>query len=192
MFQQTIQDLFAITEAGAEPSSILGRLRERITSFEKVECGEVLVATEGGLARHVFSGGLGETAVLALEALGAEPTLRFDTAAQMLQAQIQPPDGLNSLLVLRLEAPGVSTAALLLGHSRPWSFPATPLSRARALGSMALRLLLTHQAKTQNRDGDETSALVAEVARLRAHSASLESEILALRDHAKKRSGKPR
>jgi uncharacterized small protein (DUF1192 family) len=104
-----------------------------------------------------------------------------------------PPVGLNSVLTLRLEAPGVEAAALVLGHTRSWSFPATPLSRVRALGNLALRLLLAGESPTPSEQHNHSAELMGEVARLRTQIASLQAEIGDLRaDKTKKRSGKPR
>ncbi len=128
MFQQTIQDVLTLAEAGPRPEDLLERLRTTIGAFELFECGEIQAETPGGLLRFVIAPGLDEIGAGALDQLGEEPTLRIDTP--------------TSLLVLRLVAPQTTRAAIVLGHPRAWSFAAAPLSRIRTLGNLALRLLL--------------------------------------------------
>ena len=179
MFQQTIQDVLSLAEAGPRPSDLLERLRVTLAAFERFESGEILAETPGGLLRFVIAPGLGEAGVKVLDSLGDESTYRIDTP--------------TSLLALRLDAPGTTRAAIVLGHARAWSFAAAPLSRIRTLGNLALRLLPRSSIETAA--PEDLKKLRAEVARLRAHTASLEDEIVALRaDRAspRKDSGKPR
>ena len=200
MFQQTIQDVLAITEAGPRPDLVLARAYERIVAFEKVEGAELIVETEAGTRRFVLAEGLGDVGANAFAALGDEATLRFDNVAQMKERAISAPPGLKSVLILRLQSSSVKSAALVMGHSRAWSFAAAPLARLRTLGNVMLRLLAPSDESSKMRPGalsvparDEKSELMAEVARLRAHVASLEGEVAGLRaDQSKKRSGKPR
>ncbi len=191
MFHQTIQDILAITEAEARAESLLDRVRERILAFEPFEGGELLAQTKAGLSHFVLAPGLGEAGARALAALGDEPTLRVDTT-EALQAQglwAGPAHG--SLLVLRLTAPGVSQAAIVLGHARAWSFAAAPLSRIRTIGGVALRLLLLGSRFPST--SEETAGLHLEVTGLRARLSSLESEIAGLRaERSRPRSDRPR
>jgi hypothetical protein len=142
MFQQTIQDLLAIAEAGPHPEDLLDRVRSTLGAFERFECGEIAARTERGLVRFVIAPGLGELAPQLLSVLGDQPTLRIDTAAEMSERGLSPLPGLASLLLLRIDTPGAASAVLALGHSRNWSFAGSALSRIRAIGSLALRLLL--------------------------------------------------
>lgn len=178
MFQQTIQDVLGLAEAGPRPPDLLERLRATLAAFERFESGEILAETPGGLLRFVIAPGLTEAGAAVLDSLGDEPTLRIDTPA--------------SLLALRLEAPGTTRAAIVLGHKRAWSFAAAPLSRIRTLGNLALRLL--PRSTIEAAAPEDIKTLRAEVARLRAHAATLENEIVALRADrgARRDSGKPR
>ena len=128
MFQQTIQDVLRVAEAGPRPLDLLERLRSTIASFEAFESGEILAETSDGLQRFIIAPGVTEAGASILDSLGDEPMFRIDTP--------------TSLLALRLEAPGATRAAIVLGHKRAWSFAAAPLSRIRTLGNLALRLLL--------------------------------------------------
>ena len=191
MFQQTIQDLMALADAGGAPVPLLGCLRERIGAFERFECGELLARTEGRPIRFSLSGGLGDVGLKALDELGEQSELRVDTAADLRQRGFASDSGLASLLVVRLRAPGVPVAAIVLGHQRAWSFAAAPLSRIRTLADFTLRLLGREAMPLAA--ARETVDLTTEVARLRAHIASLEAEISSLRaDRPKTGSGKPR
>jgi hypothetical protein len=191
VFQQTLHDIFAITEAEARAESLLHRLRERILAFEPFESGEILAQTRSGLSRFVLAPGLGEAGARALSALGDEPTLRLDTAEQLQHHGLRTDAAANSLLIVHLGAPGVSAAAIVLSHTRAWSFAAAPLSRIRTLGGLALRLLLFGSRFPPT--SEETVRLHVEVAGLRARIASLESEIADLRaDRSRPRSDRPR
>lgn len=192
MFQQTIQDALTLAEAGPRPEDLLERVASAIRAFEKFECAEIVTETPTGLRRFTAAPGAGDLGAKVLDLLGDEPTLRIDTRADMDARGLVPGSGLASLLVLRLQAPGVTRAAIVLGHSRAWSFAAAPLSRIRNVGSMALRLLLRSDVPPP--PPEEVRALRAEVARLRAHVATLENEIVALRAErvTRKDSGTPR
>lgn len=197
MFQQIIQDVLAIAEAGPRAEDLLERLRARIIAFETFECGELVVRTKNGVKHHVFAPGLGDLglhALTALEGIEGEKTLRLDTAAEFRERGLLPPRGLTSLLVLRVEAPGFLSAGLVLGHSRAWSFAAAPLSRIRTLGGLTARLLLRTAEPAAVADPAEIARLKDDVARLRAHASSLEAEIVRLRAEraVTKRSDKPR
>lgn len=190
MFQQTIQDLLDLAGAGPRPEDVLQCLRARIAGFEGFEGGEIVARTQKGLFRFELAPGMGDLGPKALDALGSEPTLRLDTAAGLSERGLSAP-GLSSLLVLRLDSPRVSAAAIVLGHRRAWSFAAAPLSRIRALGGAALRVLVGNPAAAAR--APETAELTAEVTRLRARLASLEQEIVALRAEraARRDSGRP-
>lgn len=195
MFHQIIEDILAVAEAGPRPEDLRERLRLRIAAFETFECGELVVRTEDGVKHHVFAPGLGDLAGQALETLDAlepEKTLRLDTGSDFRQRGLTPPRGLTSLLALRVGSPGVVSAAVVLGHSRAWSFAAAPLSRIRTLGTLALRLL--QHAEKAPVDPAEVLRLTEEVARLRVYASSLEAEIVSLRAEraTTRRSGKPR
>ncbi len=190
MFQETIQDLLAITEAGHGAEDLCDRVRARISAFEPFDSGELLAQTEQGLRCFVLAPGLGGIGVKALAALGDEPTLRVDTAAELQERGLADGPGLASLLILRLEAPGVASAALVLGHARAWSFAATPLFRTRAIARVALRLLV--RGSRTGPTPEDVAKLMADAARLRARISSLESEIVNLRvDRAKPDPGTP-
>lgn len=178
MFQQTIQDVLALAEAGPRPEDLLESLRARIATFERFECGEIVARTESGLLHFVIAPGLADVGPRALEALGTEPTLRVDTAAALNDRGLAGA-GLASLLVRRIEAPRVTAAVIVLGHSRAWSFPAAPHSRIGTLGGLALRLLIRNSALAA--PGPEAIKLTAEVARLRAQVSGLENDVVALR-----------
>lgn len=190
MFQQTIQDVLALAEASSDAVSLLERLRERIASVEPFEGGELVAHTSHGFLRFVFDPGLGEVGAKALAALGDEPTLRVDTLAELQERGLGISPGFNSLLVLRVGAPGATSAAILLSHPRAWSFAAAPLSRIRTIAGVALRLLLAGSSPAHS--SEEVRRLKEEVPRLRAHVTSLEDEIISLRaDRARKDSDKP-
>lgn len=191
MFKKTLQDVLAITEAEARAESLLERVRERILAFEPFESGEVLARTKAGLSRFVLAQGLGEAGAKALAALGDEPTLRVDTTEDLHARGLWTGPAHASLLVLRLKAPGVSEAAIVLGHARAWSFAAAPLSRIRTIGEVTLRLLLLGSRFPST--SEETGRLHVEVAGLRARLSSLESEIAGLRaERSRPRSGRLR
>jgi hypothetical protein len=187
MFQHTIQDILALAEAPAGDAALLGTFRERLCAFEEFEAGEIVAARNGSLARFILAPGLDDAAAQWSKALGEEATLRFDTAADLAARGLQAPPNLNSFVILRLGGRESADAVLVLAHKRAWSFAAAPLSRVRALGNVALRMLLRKDA---GRPSDEATA---EVARLRAHVASLEREIASLRgERITPRSGTPR
>ncbi len=142
MFQQTIQDLLRVAEPFPNRQALLERLRSILLEIEPVGCGEILAETERGLTHFVIAEGLGACGPKVLTVLAEERTLRIDTAPEMKERGFETEAKVASLLVLRLEAPGASRAAIVLGHSRSWSFAAAPLSRLRAIASLALRLLL--------------------------------------------------
>ena len=142
MFQQTIQDLLTVAEAGPGPEALLERVRTTILSFERFEGGEIVAETERGLLHFTIAPGLEDLGPKLLPLLGELQTLRLDTAADLNERGLAPGPHLASLLLLRVEAPGTTSAVIALGHSRNWSFAASPLSRIRAIASLALRLLL--------------------------------------------------
>ena len=142
MFQQTIQDLLTVAEASPGPEALLERVRTTILAFERFECGEIVAQTDLGLLHFVIAPGLGAVGPKVISLLGDEKTLRLDTAADFTERGLAPDPRLASLLLLRIEAPGATAAVIALGHSRNWSFAASPLSRIRAIASLALRLLL--------------------------------------------------
>jgi hypothetical protein len=142
MFQQTIQDLLTVAEASPGPEALLERVRTTILAFERFESGEIAVQTDRGLLHFVIAPGLSDIGPKLLPLLGDEKTLRLDTPAEFIERGLAPGPGLSSLLLLRIEAPGATAAFIALGHSRKWSFAASPLSRIRAIASLALRLLL--------------------------------------------------
>lgn len=179
MFQQTIQDALTLAEAGPGPEELLTRVAGAIRAFEKFEGAEIVAETPAGLRRFTAAPGLGELGAEILDVLGEEPTFRIDTAADLEARGLVAKSGFASLLALRLQAPGATRAAIVLGHSRAWSFAAAPLSRIRNVGSMALRLLLRSELPPP--PPEEVKALRAEVARLRGQVAALENEIVALR-----------
>ncbi|MEO8500003.1 MAG: hypothetical protein ABI565_03755 [Vicinamibacteria bacterium] len=171
MFQQTIQDVLSLAEAGPRPEDLLESLRALIAAFEAFECGELVARTEKGLIHFVLAPGLGDAGPRALHALGTEPVLRVDTAADLRDRGLATPR-LSSLLVLRIEAPRVQAAAIVLGHGRAWSFAAAPQARIRTLGGLALRLLIRNSPLAA--PGPETVRLAAEGARLKAQGKALE------------------
>ncbi len=142
MFQQTIQDLLTVAEAAPNPEDLLERVRTTILAFERFECGEIVAQSSRGLLRFTVAPGLGNIGPRLLPLLGDQKTLRMDTAVELTGRGLSESPGLASLLLLRLEAPGAASALIALGHSRNWSFAAAPLSRIRAIASLALRLLL--------------------------------------------------
>lgn len=142
MFQQTIQDLLAIAEAAPRPEDRLARVRSTILAFESFESAEIVAQTGRGLLGFTIAPGLEAVSPKLLAALGDQPTLRLDTAEELSGRGLVECPRVASLLLLRLEAPGATSALIALGHSRNWSFAASPLSRIRAIASLALRLLL--------------------------------------------------
>jgi len=142
MFQQTIQDLLRVAEPFPHREALLERLRSLLPGIEPMECGEIVAETERGLIHFVIAEGLGTSGPKILAALGDEKTLRLDTATDLQERGIVTAAKVSSVLALRVEAPGAARAAMVLGHSRNWSFAAAPLSRLRAIASLALRLLL--------------------------------------------------
>ena len=190
MVQQTIQDLFAITEAGPRAEDILDRVRDRLERVERFDAGEIVVQSENGLFHFVLAPGLGETGRNALAVLGDQATLRFDTAASLQEGGLTSSPGINSVLMLRLAAPSVTSAAILLGHRRAWSFAGTPLTRIHAIASVALRLLTPGSRPGETRG--EVTDLRTEVTRLRTHISSLEREIAGLRSDQARRFDGPR
>ena len=175
MFQQTIQDVLALAEAAGRTDALLSSARSRLSDFELFQGAELVARTDAGPRRFVVSPGLGDAAVRALEKLDDEPTLRVDTAHDMKAFGLSEDPSLSSLLALRLSAPGVSDAAIVLGHSRAWSFAGTPLSRVRTIGQVALRLLLP--VAESHASEEELGRLRAEVSRLRVQVATLENEV---------------
>jgi len=192
MFQQTIQDLLKVAEAFPHREALLERLRSVLLEIEPLECGEILVETDRGFLNFVLAEGLGSTGPKILTALGDEATLRLDTAPELKERGLETPTRVSSLLVLRLEAPGVTRAAIALGHSRNWSFAAVPLARLRAISALALRLLLPGSLAART---PEETRLAAEVARLKALVSTLDDELVILRAERvalRQRSDKPR
>jgi|JI6StandDraft_1071083.scaffolds.fasta_scaffold249683_1 hypothetical protein len=192
MFQSTIQDILALAETAGRPTDVLETLGARIRAFETFENAEIVAGAAGSIRRFVIAPGLEEAAPALLAILGGEKAIRIDTVPGWKTRGLAPVAGRTSLLAVRLEAPGAPVAALVLGHSRAWSFAGAPLVRLRAIGDVALRLLLgPATAGVAAAHGDE-ARLLAEVARLRAHIATLEGEIAGLGGGAaKRRSGKP-
>jgi len=186
MFQQTIQDLLAVAEAAPYPEEMLDRVRTTLLAFERFECGEIVAATDRGLLHFTIAPGLGEIGPQLLTLLGDQDTLRLDTAAGLNERGLAANPRLNSLLLLRLEAPGAASGLIALGHSRNWSFAGSPLSRIRAVASLALRLLL--RAALPGKSPDETR-LAAEVARLKALVSTLDDELVVLRAERAARKG---
>jgi len=193
MFQQIIQDILAVAEAGPRAEDVLESLGARIRAAERFECAEIVARTEQGLSIFVIAPGLGDLgarALQAIEALGDEKTLRIDHAPELRDRGLAAP-GLTSLLILRLDAPGSTSAAIVLGHSRAWSFAAAPLWGLRTLTSVALRLILRSPLPPPVRSPGP--APDPELARLRGQVEILEEEIVKLRSEraSKRRSGKP-
>jgi len=190
MFHQTIHDILALTAAAARPEDILDCLRTRILGFEPFECGEIVAHSDRGPVRFAFGAESEDLTEAFLKELGHEPTRRLDTAAEIRERGLLARKDLSSLLILRLELETYDRAALVLGHSRAWSFAAAPLFRLRTLGNIALRLIAP--AADPARTG-EVAALEAEQVRLRARIVSLEKEILGLQGgKATPPSGRPR
>lgn len=191
MFQSTIQDILALTEAAGRPTDLLETLRARIQAFEKFENAEIVAGAGGAIRRFVIAPGLEEAGSAILAALGDDKAVRIDTVTGWKDRGVPLVAGRTSLLAVRLEAPGAPLAALVLGHSRAWSFAGAPLVRLRAIGDVALRLLLGPVATAAAPTREDETRLTTEVARLRTHVATLESEIASLREGAaKRRSGK--
>jgi len=179
MFQQTIQDVLALSACGPRPEDILDGLKSRILAFESFESGELVARSDRGEARFVFAPGLPDVGGALLDALGNEVTLRIDTVAEMKERGLAEGPGPSSLLVLRLDVAGSDAAALVLSHSRAWSFAAAPLFRIRTLGNVALRMVAASSGTP--RIASEVSVLEAEQARLRSRIQTLEEEIIRLR-----------
>ena len=186
MFQQTIQDLLAVADAGPHPEAVLERMRSTILAFERFECGEIVAQTERGLLHFTIMPGLGDLGPKLLPLLGDQETLRMDTAAEWHERGLAPGPHLASLLLLRIEAPGTSSALIAMGHSRNWSFPASPLSRIRAVASLALRLLLRVSLPSKS---PEETRLAAEVQRLKGLVSTLDDELVVLRAERAARKG---
>lgn len=186
MFQQTIQDLLAVAEAAPHPQALLERARATLLAFERFEGGEIVAQTDRGLLHFTLAPGLGEIGPKLPALLGDQQTQRMDTAAELTERGVAGPPRLASLLLLRLEAPGTTGALIALGHSRNWSFAGSPLSRIRAIGSLALRLLL--RASLPSKTPEETR-LAAEVQRLKAQVSTLDDELVALRAGRTSRKG---
>ena len=150
-----------------------------------------MAQTDRGLLHFVIAPGLTETAPKLLPVLGDQETLRMDTAAEVSERGLALSPRVSSLLLLRLEAPGAASAVIALGHSRDWSFAASPLSRIRAIASLALRLLLRGSIPNK---APEEARLAAEVARLKELVSTRDNELVSLRAEraARKGSGKPR
>lgn len=178
MFQRTIQDLLTVAEAAPHPEDLLARVRAALLAFETFEGGEIVAETDRGLLHFPIAPGLGEIGPRLLPLLGDQPTLRLDTAADLGARGLPTNPRLASLLLLRLEAPGAYAAVLALGHSRNWSFAGSALSRIRAIGNLALRLLL--RASLPGKSPEETR-LSAEVQRLKGMISTLDDELVALR-----------
>jgi len=187
MFQHTIQDVLGLCEADDSPKALLAAFRTLVAAFEPIDACELILRREGKIRRFEVEAGLNDIGGALLDALGAEPTLRIDTAADLAALGLKAGDALNSVLVLRLATDENATAAIVLAHRRPWSFAATPLSRVRTLANVLLRLLTRSEPRPGSRDstgqaGDEATA---EIAGLRTRIASLEDEIAGLRGRKK-------
>jgi hypothetical protein len=102
----------------------------------------------------------------------------MDTASDLRDRGLAPVSPLASLLLLRIDSPGATAALLALGHSRNWSFAASPLSRMRAIGSLTLRLLLKASVPAKS---PEEARLLGEVHRLKGLVSNLDEELVALR-----------
>lgn len=192
MFQSTIQDILALAESAGRPTDVLEVLGARIRAFETFENAEIVAGAAGSIRRFVIAPGLEDAAPALLTILGGEKAIRIDTVPGWKTHGLSPVPGRTSLLAVRLEAPGAPVAALVLGHSRAWSFAGAPLVRLRAIGDVALRLLLGPVTNVGAAAPGDEARLSAEVARLRTHMATLESEIAGLKGGAaKRRSGKP-
>jgi hypothetical protein len=196
MFQQTIQDILAIAESSGRAQDVLECVRTRVAAFELFEGAELVAGTDSGPRVFVVSPGLGDAGKKALKALGEEPTLRVDTVTDLQSLGLSADPALASLLVLRVPLPGSKVGAIVLGHSRAWSFAGTPLFRVRTIGQVALRLLLPVAAQdaADPHLNEELNTLRAEVNRLRTHVATLEDEIAGPKTAtgSRKRPGKQR
>lgn len=186
MFQQTIQDLLDVAEAAPHPEDLLARVRTTILACERFECGELVVQTDRGLLQFVIAPGLGDASAKLLPLLGDLKTVRLDTAADLAERGLAAIPRVASLLLLRIEAPGANAAVLALGHSRNWSFAAAPLSRIRAIGSLALRLLLRTSLPSKS---PEETRLAAEVHRLKGLVSNLDDALVVLRAERAARKG---
>jgi hypothetical protein len=191
MFQQTIQDLLKVAEAGPFPEELLERTRATLLGCDPFEGGEIVAETGRGLLHFRLGAGLGDLGPKLLGVLGDQETARMDTGSDLKAQGLTPAASYSSLLLLRLEAPGATAALLALGHSRNWSFAASPLSRMRAIGNLTLRLLL--KASLPAKSPDE-ARLQAEVLHLKAQITTRDGEIVALRAEraARKDSDTPR
>jgi hypothetical protein len=187
MFQPTIQDVLALAESGQRPLDVLKAAGARILAFEPFQSGELVARTEHGLLHFVIAPGLGEAGGRALEALGDEPTFRVDTAAELRERAITDAPGLASLLVLRIEAPGVTAAAIVLGHARAWSFAAASLFRIRTIGNVALRMVM--RASRPQAPSEEVARAESEMAGLRKRISTLESDLVRVRAERASRKG---
>lgn len=186
MVQQTIQDLLAVAEAAPYPEELLGRVRSTLLAFESFECGEIVAATDRGLVHFTIAPGLGDIGQELLPLLGDQATLRLDTAAELAGRGLAANPRLSSLLLLRIEAPAAASAVIVLGHSRNWSFAGSPLSRIRAIASLALRLLLRASLPPKS---PEEARLAAEVQRLKALVSTQDDELVVLRADRAARKG---
>jgi len=193
MFQQTIQDLLSVAEAGPYPEDLLERARTTLLGCDPFEGGEIVAETARGLLHFPLAQGLGDIGPRLLPILGDGETVRMDTADDLKERGLVPGPPLASLLLLRLEAPGATGALLALGHSRNWSFAASPLSRIRAIASLTLRLLLRTSLPSKS---PEEARLLAEVQRLKGLVSTLDDELVILRAErataTRKDSDKPR
>jgi hypothetical protein len=186
MFQHTIQDVLGLCEADDSPKALLAAFRTLVAAFEPIDACELILRREGKLRRFEVEAGLNDIGGALLDALGAEPTLRIDTAADLAAQGLKAGDALNSVLVLRLATDENATAAIVLAQRRPWSFAATPLSRVRTLANVLLRLLTRSEPRVSRASsglaGDEATV---EIAGLRTRIASLEDDIAGLRGRRK-------
>ena len=195
MHQATHQDIQALASSATRPETVLAILGQRLRDIEPFDAAEIVTRGPYGLRRFVVAAGLEDVAEPGLASLGAERFLRFDTPAHWAARSLAFVAGRQSLLAVRLDVPETTGAALLLSHSRAWSFAGAPVVRLRAIAEIALRLILALESRTTptTAPGDD-ERLKAEVVRLRAHVASLEGEIVELRASGapKRRSGKQR
>jgi hypothetical protein len=191
MFQQTIQDLLSVADAGPRPEDLLERARTTLLGSDPFEGGEIVAETAGGVVHFPLAKGLGDLGPGLLPVLGDQDTVRMDTADDLRARGLSPLPSLGSLLLLRLEAPGATRALIALGHSRNWSFAASPFSRMRAVANLTLRLLLRAALPAKSL---EEERLVAEVQRLKGLVSTLDDELVILRAEraARKDSDTPR
>jgi len=184
MFQQTIQDVLALTESSGRAEDLLACARTRIGECERFEAAVVVVRVASVVRTFTIAPGLADIGTWALGELGEEMTLRLDTTTDLQARGFPGETAITSLLILRVASSDTAGAALVLGHSRAWSFAGAPLSRLRTIGQVVLRLLVA--PKSGSSPDDEALKLRNEVTRLRAHVATLENEVIALRADRKK------